>query len=621
MILEMQHITKQFGGHAVLTDASLQMNDKTRLGLVGRNGTGKTTLLRILAGLDSPDSGVLYKKSGLSTGYLAQIPQYPEHFTGADVLWTAFADITQLRERMQVLEKKMSDPSSDLEKTLAVYGECQTAFERLDGYSLESKNRMGVEGLQLHELSARPFRSLSGGEQTKLCLGRLLLTNPEFLILDEPTNHLDLEAVEWLEHFLKDYAGTVLIVSHDRVFLDAVATSIAELEDGELTCYGGNYSAFAAEKERRLLEQFHAYKEQQKKIKQMKDAIRRLRQWANEANPPNEKFYRRAKSMERALERMEKIKRPKLENEGPDIRFAKTARASKMVFKLEDAAVSFGTSEIFAHANLHVEYGERVALVGRNGSGKSTILKLLLGTLPPTTGSAFKAESAKIGYLSQHIAFEGNPRLIDAFRDSVPLDEGTSRERLAKFLFYGPAVFRRVADLSGGERMRLMLAKLVHSDINVLVLDEPTNHLDIESREALEDALEQFEGTILAVSHDRYLLNKLFTRTLWLDRTVVSYPGTYAYAKEKRTELLPEAQVEKKKTDGRLKEKSVTVSPAVRTPDIERDIEQLETAQRMIDDQMAETNDPDSLSVLFAERERLSDEIELKYGQLLSSED
>lgn len=543
MICDIQHLTKQFGGETILTDVSLFLNEHDRVGLIGRNGSGKTTLLRLLARLEQPDGGVIYQKSGLTIGYLEQLPVYAETMTGLDVLWTAFDDILAIRSRMQQLEQLMATAPSDLEALLVRYADVTNAFEQKDGYLLDSKIERMVNGLHLRPLLTRPFHQLSGGEQTKICLGRMLLMEPNLLILDEPTNHLDLAAVEWLEQFLRDYTGTVLLVSHDRVFLDAVVTSIIELEDGELTTYIGNYSAFVVERERRLMEQFHAYQEQQKKIKKMKEAIRRLRQWANEASPPSEKLFRKAKSMERALERIERIKRPQLEAKTADVSFSSTDHTSQVVFRAEELSFAYGTRHIFDDVSFEIMAQDRIAIVGTNGSGKSTLLSLLLDELSPEAGTLTRGPSNHVGYLSQHAHFEEDARLIDWFRDRIAVPEAEARHILARFLFFGPTVFRSVLSLSGGERVRLQLAVLVHSSINVLILDEPTNHLDIESRETLEEALENFSGTLIAVSHDRYFLNRLFPQILWLENGLTRYHGTYTYAQKKRTELVTPSSI------------------------------------------------------------------------------
>ncbi|MDW2885518.1 ribosomal protection-like ABC-F family protein [Exiguobacterium artemiae] len=618
MICDIQHLSKQFGGDDILTDVSLFIQSHDRIGLIGRNGSGKTTFLRLLARLDSPDTGTIYQKSGLSIGYLEQLPVYNDHMTGLDVLWTAFAPLLDLRQSLHRLEQEMATKTDQIESLLAQYTKVTEAFERQGGYLLESKVDRMINGLRLHSLLDRPFNQLSGGEQTKICLGRMLLSEPELLILDEPTNHLDLDAVEWLESFLAHYAGAVLLVSHDRVFLDTVVTSIAELEDGEVRLYQGNYTYYMTEKERLLLEQFHAYQEQQKKIKQMKDAIRRLRQWANEASPPSEKLFRKAKSMERALERIERIKRPKLEAETPDLTFTAHGKMSRMVYRVEDVSLFFSEQSLFHSLTFEVSAKDRIAIVGANGSGKSTLLHLLLGQLEPTSGQITRGPSVKIGYMSQHIDFPSGERLIDIFRATVDLDEGAARQRLAQFLFFGPRVFLPVEALSGGERMRLMLAILVHSDLNVLILDEPTNHLDIESRDALEEALESFDGTLIAVSHDRYFLNRLFTKTLWLDQTMELFPGPYAYASIKR-QTHP-AIAKTPKTVVSDKKRSSPSIPVQTTRQVEAMIERLEQELTTLDRQLARTTGYEETVKLFSIREQLVQQLDAQYEQFLASE-
>ena len=614
MLIELQHIQKQFGGHAVLTDANLHVNAGERIGLVGRNGSGKTTLLRLIVGADSPDEGTIYRKQRLHIGYLAQIPAHPGK-SGRDVLYTAFAELTRLGDEMRQLEEQMAS-NDDIDALLETYGALQTRYENGGGYVIDSKVNAMIDGLRLTRFVDRPFDTLSGGERTKVGLALALLQEPELLILDEPTNHLDLEAMAWLESFLRDSPSTLLLVSHDRVFLDAVATRIVECEDGELTSFDGNYSAFVAQKEKRLLDQFHAYTEQQKKIKKMKETIRQLRQWANEGNPPNEKFYRRAKSMEKALARIETIKRPRLEAVQPDIQFTAHGRTGRDVFEATDVTVSYDRT-VFEHVSFYTGHGERVAIVGPNGSGKSTLLKVLLGQIEPTSGTVRRAERARIGYLSQHIDFEDSHRLIEAFRDRIAVDEGKARQLLAQFLFYGASVFKPVKDLSGGEKMRLMLAILMHEDVNVLVLDEPTNHLDIEAREALEDALDRFTGTLVAVSHDRYFLNKLFPVTYWLDVTATRFPGNVTYALEKR-QYEPEAVVAVPK---RTQSTEATVT-AVEARDISADearLSALEEAHQELLHQMNETNDLTELMALQHRADVLQADIDTLLDQLLES--
>ncbi|MCZ8538199.1 ABC-F type ribosomal protection protein [Paenisporosarcina quisquiliarum] len=539
MICTIQEISKMLGGNIIFEELSLAVKTGDKLAVVGRNGTGKTTLFKLLAGVESPDSGSIHFRKGTRIGYLAQIPSYTEDVTGLDVLTMAFEELLKMQTQMSDLETKMASASTDeMERLLRQYGNIQEQFTLRDGYSYESEIDKVIQGLQLDSFVNRPFPSLSGGEQTKIMLGQLLLTKPDLLLLDEPTNHLDLYAVEWLEQYLVDYEGTVIIISHDRYFLDQVVTKVADLEEGELILYHGNYSSFAIQKEERIMREFQEYEEQQKKIKKMREAIKRLKLWANEAVPPNAALHRRARNMERALERMEKVRKPLIDPKKMTLTFEAAPRSGKEVVVMEQVYKAFGDKVLLSGADFNVRWKERVAIVGRNGTGKSTILKLLRGELDVDAGIARLGSNVRVGFLSQHFEI-ANPkaRLIDVFRAEVNVFEGEARHILAKFMFYGPDVFKRVGDLSGGERMRLRLAQLMHQDINLLMLDEPTNHLDIDSREVLEEALEDFQGTIVAVSHDRYFLNKLFPRTAWLDQgTFVTFEGAYEWARSKWAE-------------------------------------------------------------------------------------
>lgn len=541
MICTIKDVSKMLGGNTIFESLSLSIKTGEKLGIVGRNGSGKTTLFKLIIGTEAPDKGVISFKKGTKIGYLAQIPTFSDEVTGMDVLNSAFEKLKALQTKMQQLEEKLScTDQPNMEKLLQEYGDVQEDFTNQGGYSLDSEIDKVIQGLQLSSFVHQSFSNLSGGEQTKIMLGKLLLSQPDLLLLDEPTNHLDLFAVEWLEQYLVNYTGTVVIISHDRFFLDQVITKVADLEDGELTLYHGNYSSYIVNKEERLMREFQEYEEQQKKIKKMKEAIKRLRQWANEAVPPNPGLHRQARNMERALERMEKLRKPIIDPKKMSLSFEAASRSGKEVVIMDNVSKSFGNKVLLHKSNLYVYWKERVAIVGRNGTGKSTILRLLLGEILADEGNARIGSNVRIGFLSQHFEIL-NPkeRLIDVFRSEVSVVEAEARHILAKFMFYGPDVFKRVGDLSGGERMRLRLAQLMHQDINLLILDEPTNHLDIESREVLEDALEDFQGTILCVSHDRYFLNKLFHRTVWLDSgNMTTFEGPYNWARGKWNELL-----------------------------------------------------------------------------------
>ncbi|MEB9685277.1 ABC transporter ATP-binding protein [Bacillus thuringiensis serovar pingluonsis] len=573
-ICSVNNVTKSFGGNIIFENISLEIKNGERVGLVGRNGSGKTTIFQLLTGMESLDAGAIHMKKGTRIGHVAQIPKFDESMTVYEVLSSAFKIEKELEREMRTLEKDMAEEqgSSVLQKLMERYGIIQEKFAFLGGYEIEANIMKVANGLQVTELFPRSFLELSGGEQTKVSLAYMLLQKPDLLLLDEPTNHLDLFAVEWLEQFLKEYNGTVMVISHDRYFLDEVVTKIFDLEDGEIHVYHTNYSRFVEEKEERLLQEFQAYQEQQKKIKKMKEAIKRLREWANQANPPNEGLHKRARSMERALERMQKLKKPILERKQMGLQFEGQDRSGKDVVVIKEVSKGFADHPLFNEVNLHVRFQERAAIVGRNGTGKTTLLKLLLEQIEPDAGEIRIGSSVKIGYLSQHAYGNRKSNVLEAFREYVAVTEGEARHILAKFLFYGPAVFKKVTQLSGGEKMRLRLAQLMYQDINFLILDEPTNHLDIESREVLEEALEQYNGTILAVSHDRYFLNKLFEKTYWIDeRKLFEFAGNYAWARQKWEERL-ETQVIKQQRQGR---KSIETAPVKKKE--ARNIEEIET--------------------------------------------
>lgn len=605
-ICSVNNVTKSFGGNTIFENISLEIKNGERVGLVGRNGSGKTTIFGLLTGMESLDAGAIHMKKGTRIGHVAQIPKFDEAMTVYDVLSSAFKVEKELEKEMHALEKNMAveQEQSALEKLMERYGVIQEKFVFLGGYEIEANIMKVANGLQVTDLFSRVFTELSGGEQTKVSLAYMLLQKPDLLLLDEPTNHLDLFAVEWLEQFLKEYTGTVMVISHDRYFLDEVVTKIFDLEDGEIHVYHTNYSQFVEEKEERLLQEFQAYQEQQKKIKKMKEAIKRLREWANQANPPNEGLHKRARNMERALERIEKLKRPILERKQMGLQFEGQERSGKDVIVMKEVSKGFAGRPLFEQANLHVRFQERAAIVGRNGTGKTTLLKLLLKEINPDVGEIRIGSSVKIGYLSQHTYGNVKSNVLEAFREYVAVTEGEARHILAKFLFYGPAVFKKVTQLSGGEKMRLRLAQLMYQDINFLILDEPTNHLDIESREVLEEALEQYNGTILAVSHDRYFLNKLFEKTYWIDECkLFEFAGNYAWARQKWEEKL-EKQVIKQKRQGRKSVEMVPVKEkkARNLEEIENELMHVEEDIYAIECEMEHVADVERLEKLYEEK-------------------
>lgn len=459
-----------FGGNTIFENLSLEIHEGDRVGLVGRNGSGKTTLFKLLAGEDIPDSGQIHWRKGTTIGYLEQIPVFQSEITALDVLKTAFASLVEMETQMKELEVKMASPNlsaEELERCIEKYGQLQDQYTLLGGYEMDANIDRISNGLSIQYLLDQSFQSLSGGEKTKIGLAQLLLKQPDLLLLDEPTNHLDLMSVEWLGQFLKEYKGTVVMVSHDRYFLDDVVTKMLDLEDGEITSYIGNYSVFVKEKEERLLKEFQAYEEQQKKIKKMKEAIKRLREWANRANPPNEGLHKRARNMERALERMAKLDRPILNRKKMNLEMEVADRSGKDVVVIKGVNKSFGQHLLFQDVHLHIQFRERVAMVGENGTGKSTLIKMLLGQEQADSGEVKIGSNVKVGYLSQHIfPNKKDETVIELFRDEIKVTEGEARHILARFLFYGHSVFRKVSQLSGGEKMRLRLAQMMYQDLN-----------------------------------------------------------------------------------------------------------------------------------------------------------
>ncbi|MFP4976423.1 ribosomal protection-like ABC-F family protein [Paenibacillus sp. CN-4] len=549
MIIQCQNIQKYHGAQLVLSDITFEIREGEKVGLIGRNGCGKTTLFKLLTGEERPDAGQLSIRRGAVLGALAQIQEADGAGTVYAALQRSFAEPLEWQRRLRELEAEMAalgsgQEGSRLEALLREYGSLQERFERAGGYEMEANIDRVASGLGFGpDTYGRPFASLSGGEKTKIGLAVLLLRRPDVLLLDEPTNHLDMDAIEWLEQFLKEYAGTVIVISHDRFFLDAVVRKVIEIEDGEAFTYHTDYTGYQKEKETRLLQQFADYQEQQKKIKKMKEAIKQLIEWGNRSNPPNPGFHRRAASMQKALDRMVKIKRPILERKSMDLQLTQQDRSGKRTVILDDVSKSFGARRLFSGVNEELHYGEFAALIGGNGAGKSTLLRMILGLEQPDAGRCQLGARVETGYLAQEAVPEDDKlSVLRYFCLEAAMEEGEARGRLARFLFYGADVFKAVGSLSGGEWTRLRFAVLMHRQPNLLILDEPTNHLDIDSREALEEALEEYPGTVLAVSHDRYFINRLFGKLWTIEQGEFTvYRGGYAYYREKRAEKLAAA--------------------------------------------------------------------------------
>lgn len=531
-------LSKFYGAYKVFENISFQIKTGERIGLIGQNGCGKTTFMKILMGLEEYEGGAVHFRKGVRLGYLQQIHQVHEEADVEEVLWYAFEYVTDLKRKMQTLEGDLAHlTGQDLEKAMTRYSQYIEEYERLDGYNIETKVNYVCEGLGItHEFRKMPFHALSGGERTRVILGRLLLTAPDILLLDEPSNHLDIASIEWLENFLKEYKGAVLVISHDRYFLDQTVTKIYELRPDGMEVYYGNYSDYVIEKERRFLEYFRRYQNQQNQINRMKEQIHHYRVWG--ASRDSEVMYKRAKELEKRLEKVDVLDKPILENKRIRIDVSIENRSGKRVITASEVQKSFEGKKLIKDASFTVFYGDSICLMGANGSGKTTLLKLILGELSPDTGTIQTGEGVKIGYLPQHVIFEDEEQtLVEYFAYKHNISLGAARGALAKVLFTQETVNKKIKNLSGGEKTRLRLCSLTYEKVNLLIMDEPTNHLDIESREELEKALMDFEGTLFFVSHDRYFIEKIASQILFIeDGLIKSYPFGYKDFIEKRLE-------------------------------------------------------------------------------------
>lgn len=529
--IELNKIKKNYGLKNILDGFSLELKTGERVALIGQNGSGKSTILKIIAKQESVDSGTINIRNGAKIGILNQIYENEkEDISVEKFLYKSFEEILKVEKKLNKLETQMSTEvdADKLEKIINEYGRMQERFSLMGGYEIQERfNKICSRFYINKELLKQSYNLLSGGEKTRVNLAKLLLTQPEILLLDEPTNHLDIHSLEFLEELILKYKGTVLIVSHDRYFLDKVINKTVLLENGKENIYYGNYSYFLKEDESRTLAQFENYKNQQKQIEKMKESILTLRKFGDLAG--NEMFFKRAKNIEKRLEKMEIIDRVDLNKKSLDLKFNIKKRSGNDVLKLENVEKKFDQKVIFKDANLTLNYGEKAALIGKNGSGKSTLIKMILGQDTNFQGELKLGTSIKIGYISQNIIFEDNEKtVLDYFLEGNNLSETEARSKLAKYGFRQENAFKRIGKLSGGEKVRIILMKLIQRDINFLILDEPTNHIDIDTREILEEALKEYKGTALFVSHDRFFINAIANRVLNIeDYKIKSYYGNY----------------------------------------------------------------------------------------------
>ena len=599
MILACQNIEKSFDGVTILQDASFHIEEREKAALVGINGAGKSTLFRIIVGELAPDNGQVILAKGKTFGYLAQHQEMENQLTIYDCLLQVKQHILDMEIRMREMEAEMKHITGEaLTKLMDSYSRLTHEFEMENGYAYKSELTGVLKGLGFQEEDfQKQVSTLSGGQKTRVALGRLLLSKPDIILLDEPTNHLDMDSIAWLETYLLNYPGAVFIVSHDRYFLDKVATKIVEIDNGKVSSFTGNYSAYSEKKALLRKAAYQAYLNQQQEIKHQEEVIAKLKSFNRE------KSIRRAESREKMLDKMEVLEKPVEIDNSMKISLTPRITSGNDVLTVEGLGKSFPPLTLFEDLNFSIKRGERVAIIGNNGTGKTTILKILNQIVPPDTGCFHLGSKVHIGYYDQeHHVLHNEKTIFEEISDDFPKLTNTEiRNLLAAFLFTGDDVFKPIQALSGGEKGRVSLAKLMLSEANFLILDEPTNHLDITSKEILEEALSNYEGTVLYVSHDRYFINKTATRILDLtNQKLVNYIGNYDYYLEKKEELtqiyapnIQETATEAKTSAVKLdwkQQKEEQARLRKKENDLKKTealIEELETRDNEIDEEMA----------------------------------
>ena len=533
MDISIANAKKNYGFKNVLDGFALDVTSGEKIGLIGPNGCGKTTLFKLITKEEGLDSGSISIRKGANVRLLSQMPPVvDDECTVRDILTRDFKDVFEIEAHMKELEKQMAvADSNELERILDRYGKLQNRFMDLDGYTIDSKiselcNKFRIDENMLN----RKFNTLSGGEKTIVNLASIMLSNPDILLLDEPTNNLDIDTLEWLESYLKSYTGTIILCSHDRYFLDKVVSKIVLIERGKSEIFFGNYSYYLEENERRTLAEFEQYKDQQKMIEAMKRKIKQLQEFGKLAYPGGESFFKRAASIQKRLDKIELLDKPETAKEIP-LNFQMTDRSGKQVLMVRDFDLTVADKDLLDQVSFDVAFKDRTCLMGKNGSGKSTLIKYIMGLYEneQEDNHVRIGSNVSIGYIPQTITFEDdNVTILDVARKSYYGSETHLRASLAKFMFNGENVFKRVGTLSGGEKVRLKLFELMQKNVNLLIMDEPTNHIDITTQEVLEEALKEYPGTILFISHDRYFINEIAQKILYIeDKGITEYLGNY----------------------------------------------------------------------------------------------
>ena len=559
IVLSCNNLNKSFGIDSILENVNFTVNEYDKIGIIGVNGTGKTTLFKIISGIYGYDSGDIYTSKDCEIGYLEQNTNFHSENTILEEVLEVFKDVIEMEKYLRDLEHKISEESSNtnsttLEKLMNEYSNKLEAFSDMNGYGYKSEAKGVLKGLGFSDEDMdKPISILSGGEKTRVLLGKLLLKKPTLLLLDEPTNHLDSEAIEWLEVFLKQYKGTVILISHDRYFLDQVVNRIFEIHNKKLKTYNGNYSDFikasAIEKELELKK----FEDQQKDIKKQEESIERLKAFGRE------KHLKRARSKEKALAKVDVLDKPEAYRKKAKIEFNPSVTSGNDVLQLRDISMGYGERILFKDLNLDIYRGEKVALIGANGIGKSTLFKIIMNEITPLSGDIKFGTNVNVSYFHQEQKTLNldNTIIDEIWEDNKQLTQTSLRTMLGAFLFEGEEVFKKISTLSGGERARVAILKLILSNANLLLLDEPTNHLDIDSKEVLEEALSSYTGTIFTISHDRYFLNTVVDKVLVLDENgITEYLGNYDYyiEKKKQVQEMNTVEVVEEKTKTQLKE-------------------------------------------------------------------
>ncbi len=612
--LNISNVSKMYGATTIFKEISFTVKSGERVGLVGPNGCGKTTLLKMIMGIETINEGTISYMKGSTVGYLDQIPEYDDDVLVIDILKDALSDLYDQRSHLEALAIQLGEyTGEELDKAMKTYTKVEADFAFKGGYDLDIKIAKVASGLKIsEEMQNLRFSLLSGGEKTRVMLGHILLKSPSILLLDEPSNHLDLESIEWLESYLQSYDGSVLVVSHDRYFLDNVCQKIVELAYHKAYVYHGNYSYFVIERERRFLLELKVYLAQEKKIKRMEEQIKQYRIWGVARD--SEKMFKRAKELEKRLEKIEKLDKPVKDQKKMKMKTG-TSRTGKRVLEANNINQSFDDLLLLKDASIDLFYQDKLAILGDNGSGKTTLLNILLEDITKEEPQYQWGTKIKLGYLPQEVSFEDETMsLLDYFRITHQVGAIEARRELAKALFTSDDVFKKIYQLSGGEKSRLKLCSLTFEDVNLMFLDEPTNHLDISAREVLEELLLDYKGTVLFVSHDRYFIKKIASRIAEIkEYSLQYYEGDYEYYRlmKKRAQKNIEQKDKKPIVRHEKAKKKMINEPTIES--LHKELELLEEKMNKIEKEMQKTgHDVTRLQELYQEKEHL----ELQYEEV-----